>query len=213
MLVKVLNESLEVVDSFNISFLAQIQLEAEKRISSGSVKIGYFFRSGDTFWRVVEVDKTLTIEIDAELTDEAKRVTEYGSREKAPIAPALKPIPQWLFPQKLFDTPQSAFDFPEYPGLSVAMRLYVVVGKVAYSIGFVAILLSSLVVLGSFIESLQVSELSPAYPGIAGMLLFFLLLLLNLGLALQFASCEIVKVLIRIENNTRKETVKDRGDE
>ena len=80
MRVNILNESLEVVDSFDISFIDEIQVEAKKRISSGSVKVGFFLRAGDTFWRVVETGGTLAIEIDEEL---AKRVTRFRTREEA----------------------------------------------------------------------------------------------------------------------------------
>ncbi len=82
MLVNVLSESLEVVDSFDIDFFDEVQVEAKKRISSGLVKVGFFFLVGDTFWRVVETDGTLTIEIDNELTEEAKRVTRNRTREE-----------------------------------------------------------------------------------------------------------------------------------
>ena len=112
-------------------------------------------------------------------------------------------FPQWIYPHKLLSTPQSAFDFPEYPGLSVAMRLYIVVGKISWWIVLWIVLGFTVfyaVGLGkNFLAIIPVSFLG--------------LLLMNLGLAFQFASCEIVKVLIRIENNTRKETVKDSGDE
>ena len=76
MLVKVLNESLEVVDTFNVSFFDEVKGEAKKRIRSGSVSVGYFFRSGDIFWRVIERDGTVTFQIDQELTEKAKRVTK-----------------------------------------------------------------------------------------------------------------------------------------
>ena len=65
------------------------------------------------------------------------RVTSGKVDDSASI-PQLKPIrsdggvAQWIYPSKLLDTPQSAFDFLEYPGLSVAMRLYIVVGKIAW---------------------------------------------------------------------------------
>ena len=38
--------------------------------------VGYFFRAGDTFWRVIESDGTVAIQIDQELTEKAKRVTK-----------------------------------------------------------------------------------------------------------------------------------------
>lgn len=44
--------------------------------------------------------------------------------------------PQWIYPSKLLDTPRSAFDFPEYLGLSVAMRLFTTVGKITWMILF-----------------------------------------------------------------------------
>ena len=54
----------------------------------------------------------------------------------------------------------------------------------------------------------SVSPAIIAYAGVLGFLLtipvsFLILLLMNLGLAFQFGSCEIVKVLIRNEENTR----------
>ena len=113
-------------------------------------------------------------------------------------------LPQWIFPSKLLSTSQSAFDFPEYPGLSVAMRLYMAIGKiswfVAVSIGvfvlFFLLLLGVLSILGGELSGILVFCTLP--------FIFILsLLMLNLGLAFQFASCEIVKVLVRNEENTR----------
>lgn len=112
--------------------------------------------------------------------------------------------PQWIYPSKLLSTPQSAFDFPEYPGLSVAMRLYIVVGKISWWLALL-ILVGFNIFYAVFTVGLGLLLTLPVS--------FLILLLMNLGLAFQFGSCEIVKVLIRIENNTRKETVKDSGDE
>ena len=210
MLVNILNESLEVVDSFDISFFDEIQVEAKKRIRSGSVNVGFFFRARNTFWRVVETDGTVSIEIDDELTEEAKRATRFRTREKARNADdeqseePQNELPQWIYPSKLLSTPQSAFNFPEYPGLSVAMRLYMAIGKiswfVAVSIGvfvlFFLLLLGVLSRLGGELSGILVFCTLP--------FIFILsLLMLNLGLAFQFASCEIVKVLVRNEENTR----------
>jgi hypothetical protein len=113
-------------------------------------------------------------------------------------------IPQWIFPSILLDTPQSDFHFPEYPGLSVAMRLYIVVGKIcwwltvlsnwgAYILGVVRVLIfdPEFSLRGVFF----VIVLLP--------LMFLIQLLSNLGLAFVFASCEIVKVFVRNEENTR----------
>ena len=123
-------------------------------------------------------------------------------------------IAQWIYPSKLLSTPQSAFDFPEYPGLSVAMRLYMTIGKISWMIAFY---------LGGLVFGLVgVTGLIAVFTdGLDGILIvvavvivgLFYLLSINLGLAFQLASCEIVKVLIRIENNTRKETVNESGDE
>lgn len=220
MLVNILNESLEVVDSFDISFFDEIQVEAKKRIRSGSVNVGFFFRARNTFWRVVETDGTVSIEIDDELTEEAKRATRFRTREKARNADdeqseePQNELPQWIYPSKLLSTPQSAFNFPEYPGLSVAMRLYMTIGKISWMIAFyLGGLVFGLVGVGGLIAVFT--------DGLDGILIvvavvivgLFYLLSINLGLAFQFASCEIVKVLIRIENNTRKETVNESGDE
>ena len=82
MLVDILTESREVVDSFKVCFFDEIMGEAKNRIQSGSIRAGHFFRAGDTFWRVVEADGTLAIEIDKELTEEAKRLTEDRARER-----------------------------------------------------------------------------------------------------------------------------------
>ena len=112
-------------------------------------------------------------------------------------------IPQWIFPTILLDTPQSAFHFPEYPGLSVAMRLYIVVGKICW---WLAVLLNW----GSYILTIILGFVDPEFPlrgvffGIVLLPLMFLIQLLsNLGLAFVFGSCEIVKVLVRNEENTR----------
>ena len=113
-------------------------------------------------------------------------------------------IAQWIYPSKLLSTPQSAFDFPEYPGLSVAMRLYIVVGKISWWLALL-ILVGFNIFYAVFTVGLGLLLTIPVS--------FLILLLMNLGLAFQFGSCEIVKVLIRIENNTRKETVNESGDE
>ena len=200
MRVNILDESLEVVDSFDISFLDEIQVEAKKRIRSGSVKVGFFFRAGDTFWRVVDTDGTVTIEIDDELTEEAKRATRSRTREEARNADDEQSVepqngqPQWIYPSKLLSTPQSAFDFPEYPGLSVAMRLYIVVGKISWWLALL-ILVGFNIFYAVFTVGLGLLLTLPVS--------FLILLLMNLGLAFQFGSCEIVKVFVRNEENTR----------
>jgi len=133
---------------------------------------------------------------------------------QAPPAGTANPhgeYPQWLFPGRLLGTPQSAFDFPEYPGLSVAMRLYIVVGKISW---WLAVLSNW----GSYFLIVVISFADPEYP-LRGVFFAFVLLplvlliqlLSNLGLAFVFGSCEIVKVLVRIEKNTRREIVKDGG--
>ena len=112
-------------------------------------------------------------------------------------------IAQGIDPSKLLDTPQSAFDFPEYPGLSVAMRLYIVVGKIAW---WLAVLINW----GTYILTIILGFVDPEFPlrgvffGIVLLPLMFLIQLLsNLGLAFVFGSCEIVKVFVRNEENTR----------
>ncbi|MDA9777596.1 hypothetical protein N9D38_04085 [Rubripirellula sp.] len=112
-------------------------------------------------------------------------------------------LPQWIYPSKLLSTPQSAFNFPEYPGLSVAMRLYIVVGKISW---WLAVLSNW----GAYILSIILGLGDPEFPlrgvffGIVLLPLMLLIQLLsNLGLAFVFGSCEIVKVLVRNEENTR----------
>ena len=103
-------------------------------------------------------------------------------------------VAQWIYPSKLLSTPQSAFDFPEYPGLSVAMRLYIVVGKISWWLALL-ILVGFNIFYAVFTVGLGLLLTLPVS--------FLILLLMNLGLAFQFGSCEIVKVLIRNEENTR----------
>ena len=142
------------------------------------------------------------------------RVKGWKGLTQAPPAGTANPhgeYPQWLFPGKLLGTPQSAFDFPEYPGLSVAMRLYLVVGKISW---WLAVLSNW----GSYFLILVISFLDPEFP-LRGVffavvllpLVLLIQLLSNLGLAFLFGSCEIIKVLVRIEKNTRREIVKDGG--
>ncbi|MDB4676918.1 hypothetical protein OAF09_01680 [bacterium] len=82
MLVNILNESGDVVDSFKVCFFDEVKVEAKKRIQSGLTRAGHFFHAGDTFWRVVEADGTLAIEIDKKLTEKAKRMTQDRARER-----------------------------------------------------------------------------------------------------------------------------------
>ena len=115
-------------------------------------------------------------------------------------------IAQWIYPSQLLSTPQSAFDFPEYPGLSVAMRLYIVIGKVVY---FATGVLVPLALLAMFILFISHENGDFAGPRAVLFLVFAVpvlvitLLLMNLGLAFQFASAEIIKVWVRNEENTR----------
>ena len=115
-------------------------------------------------------------------------------------------IAQWIYPSKLLSTPQSAFDFPEYPGLSVAMRLYIVIGKVVY---FATGVLVPLALLAMFILFISHENGDFAGPRAVLFLVFAVpvlvitLVLMNLGLAFQFASAEIIKVWVRNEENTR----------
>ena len=113
-------------------------------------------------------------------------------------------LPQWIYPTQLLNTPQSDFDFPEYPGLSVAMRVYIAVGKISCFL-FRAILVAfniifSLVIYWNSRGGLEYFFLSLL---LIIAVSFLILLLMNLSLAFQFGSCEIVKVLIRNEENTR----------
>ena len=117
-------------------------------------------------------------------------------------------IPQWLFPSKLLYTPSSDFDFPNYPGLSVAMKYYVILGKIVFLLSFASMVLSIFwgmftIFMGLSKGNLKVVE-APIFIIPGALILFAYLLLQNLALALNFASAEIVKVVVRIEANTRK---------
>ncbi len=113
-------------------------------------------------------------------------------------------LPQRIYPTQLLNTPQSDFDFPEYPGLSVAMRVYIAVGKISW--------LSLRAILVGFNIIFPLVAYWNSRGGLEDFFLsllltlpvsFLILLLMNLSLAFQFGSCEIVKVFVRNEENTR----------
>ena len=189
--VLVLNEELKIIDEFSVELFDEFIAEAQKRIDSGAVSVGFCFKvQGGDFWRVVDHLGKRIIEKDrVMLSDDLPEGETEGT--------------DWFYPSQLLSTSQADFDFPEYPGLSIAMRLYIFVGKISWWLALL-ILVGFNIFYAVFTVGLGLLLTLPVS--------FLILLLMNLGLAFQFGSCEIVKVLIRIENNTRKETVKD-GDE
>ena len=105
---------------------------------------------------------------------------------------ALEGQPQWVFPQVFLYTPSTTFSFPDYPGLSVGLRYYIIVGKVAWCISVALLLLTNLIY-GVFTLGLGLLITVPVS--------IVCLLFLNLSLALQFASCELIAVIIKMEGH------------
>lgn len=105
---------------------------------------------------------------------------------------SLESQPQWIYPKVFLNTPSTAFSFPDYPGLSVGLRYYIIVGKIGWWITIALIALYNIAIaiysvgLGLII-SLPVS--------------FVFLLIMNLALALQFASCELIAVFLKMEGH------------
>ena len=47
---------------------------------------------------------------------------------------SLESQPQWIYPKVFLNTPSTAFSFPDYPGLSVGLRYYIIVGKIGWKV-------------------------------------------------------------------------------
>ena len=105
---------------------------------------------------------------------------------------SLERQPQWIYPKVFLNTPSTAFSFPDYPGLSVGLRYYIIVGKIGWWISIAMLLLTNLIY-GVFTLGIGLIITIP--------ISILYLLFINLTLALQFASCELVAVIIKMEGH------------
>ena len=123
---------------------------------------------------------------------------------------ALEGQPQWIYPKIFLKTPSSAFSFPDYPGLSVALKYYIIVGKIgwwitSFLLGLILAFSIYLLLFGTFfsITNFDLGGLFTCFLAVALCLTFIFLCLLisNLFLALQFASCELITVFMKMEGH------------
>jgi len=115
-------------------------------------------------------------------------------------------------PKAFLSGPIYEYRNEDFPALAAAVRYYAFISRLGYYLGIALTALATIVFVVTFalffVFAISRGEVAQAFGAIlAGVLYFFigmiLLLLCNLGLVISLASCEVIRVLLKIELNTR----------
>ncbi len=134
-----------------------------------------------------------------------KAATTYANR----MEKAVNNSPEWIYPRIFLKAPATAFSFPNYPGLSVALRYYIIAGKVGWWISTLLIFLAGIFLVQNVVSVLLQGEVKMFFIMLLillaiGGISFLWLLFTNLLLAMQFAFCEFIVVIVKMEGHAAK---------